>query len=221
MKQKTNALLTIFLFLLVACNSSDTPEATIPESTDKVLAVRHPVADYDKWKQVFDGHDSTRNAYGISTIALGRGIEDPNQVVIYFRLADVDKAKEFSNTPELKAIMDSAGVTAAPTFEFVNTVRNDTSQTDIKDRVLVKHKVKDFDAWLKAFDEEGMSKRKSFGVIDRAIARGMDDPNMVYIVFAISDWEKANARMQSEELKKIMTDAGVEGEPTSFKYKLQ
>ena len=116
--------------------------------------------------------------------------------------------------------MDQAGVTAPPTIEFANTIRNDTTKTDINDRILVKHKVKDFDAWLKVYDDEGMDKRKSFGLVDRALARGMDDPNIVYIVFAVSDWDKANTRMQSEELKKLMTDAGVEGPPTFTKYKV-
>ena len=123
--------------------------------------------------------------------------------------------------PELKTAMDSASVTGPPTVEYVNTIRNDTTKTDIKDRILVKHKVKYFDAWLKVFDDEGMETRKSHGIVDRALARGMDDPNMVYIVFAASDWDNANARMNSEELKKIMTDAGVEGPPTFIKYKLQ
>ena len=53
------------------------------------------------------------------------------------------------------------------------------------------------------------------------MARSMEDPNVVYILFAVSDWEKANERANSEDLKKLMTDAGVEGPPTFVKYKLQ
>jgi hypothetical protein len=85
---------------------------------------------------------------------------------------------------------------------------------------MIKHKVKDFDAWLKVFDNEGMDARKSFGIIDRGLARGVDDPNMVYIVFAVENWEKANARFNSEELKKLMTEAGVEGSPTIIRYNI-
>jgi hypothetical protein len=55
---------------------------------------------------------------------------------------------------------------------------------------------------------------------DRGLARGIDDQNMVYIVFAITDKEKATARMNSEELKKIMTDAGVDGAPQIMYYNL-
>jgi hypothetical protein len=221
MKSKLIPFAGLALLFLVSCNSAEEAKPTIPASADKVAIVQHPIADYGQWKPLFDADDSARMVYGIATLGLGRGIDDPNQVIIHFRMEDTARANAFMSRPELKAAMDAAGVTGPPTFDFINSVRNDTTATDIKDRVLVKHKVKDFDAWLKVYDDEGMEKRKTFGIVDRAIARGMDDPNMVYIVFAITDWDKANARMASEELKKLMTDAGVEGEPTSVKYRLQ
>jgi hypothetical protein len=36
---------------------------------------------------------------------------------------------------------------------------------------------------------------------------------MVYILFTVTDLAKAKARGNSEDLKKIMTDAGVQGPP--------
>ncbi len=211
---------TASLFV-ASCNSKEETKATIPAFTDKVAIIQHPIADYARWRPIFDADDSARKSYDITTIGVGRGIDNPNQIIMFFRMEDTAKANACMMRPELKVVMDSAGVTGPPNVEYVNTVRNDTTKTDIKDRILVKHKVKDFDAWLKVFDDEGMETRKSFGLVDRALARGMDDPNMVYIVFAVSDWDKANARMNSEELKKLMTDAGVEGPPTFVKYKLQ
>jgi quinol monooxygenase YgiN len=75
--------------------------------------------------------------------------------------------------------------------------------------------VKDYDAWLKAFDAEGAAARAENGIIDRGIARDFYDPNMVYIVSDVSDMKKAKARVASPELKKIMADAGVDTPPTS------
>lgn len=221
MKRKSLLLPAIGLLFVVSCNSEKETAATIPASDDKVAIIQHPVSDYDKWRPVFDADAAARQSYGISTLGVGRGIDNTNDIIMYFKLDDTAKANACMNRPELKPLMDSAGVTAPPGIVYVNSVRNDTSVTNIKDRILLIHKVKDFAAWLKVYDEEGMDKRKSFGIADRALARGMDDPNMVYILFAISDWEKANARMASEELKKIMTDAGVEGPPVFVKYKLQ
>jgi hypothetical protein len=221
MKLKSTPFLAGAFLFLASCNSEETTKPTIPASTDKVAIIQHPVADYARWRPFFDADDSARKVFGLTAIGVGKGIDDPNQLIIYLKMEDTARANAFRNRPELKAAMDSGGVTGPPSFDYVNTVRNDTSNTDIKDRILVIHKVKDFDVWLKAFDDEGMETRKTFGLVDRALARGMDDPNMVYILFAVSDWDKANARMSSDELKKIMTDAGVEGAPTFVKYTLQ
>lgn len=205
-----------------SCNNSpEVAQKTIPAANDMVIVLQHPVADYDHWRPVFDADDSARISYGIHTIAVGRGNDDPNHILMFFRIEDTARANACMSRPELKPLMDSAGVTGAPTEDMINTVRNDSSSTDLKDRIMIIHKVKDFDAWLKVYDNEGMDTRKSYGLVDRALGRGMNDPSMVYIVFAVSDWDKANARINSDELKKTMTDAGVEGPPTIIKYRLQ
>ena len=221
MKQKLNLFGAFGFLFLISCNTATEKHATIPAANDKVAMIQHPVADYSRWRPIFNADDSARQSFGITTLGVGRGIDNNNDIVMFFKLTDTAKANACMNRPGLKPVMDSAGVTAPPTLVYLNTLRNDTSVIDIKDRLLVMHKVKDFDAWLKVYDDEGMEKRKSFGLTDRALARGMDDPGMVYILFAVSDWEKANARTNSDELKKLMTDAGVEGPPSFLKYKLQ
>ena len=116
--------------------------------------------------------------------------------------------------------MANAGVIGMPSISFMEVLRNDSSIIDQKERLIVSHKVKDFDTWLKAFENEGSATRKSFGLIDRALGRGIDDANMVYVAFAITDMEKAKARSASPELKKIMMDAGVTGPPEMFMYRI-
>ena len=85
---------------------------------------------------------------------------------------------------------------------------------------MVVHKVKDFDTWLKAFDAEGKAARAQYGLMDRAVGRDLDDPNIVYLAFAVTDMAKAKARSTSPELKKIMEDAGVIGAPVQYMYKV-
>ena len=84
---------------------------------------------------------------------------------------------------------------------------------------MVKHSVSDFGAFLKVYDGEGAETRKSHGLIDRAMSIGMEDSTSVQLVFAISDMEKAKARMQSAELKQLMADAKMVGEPKFFFYR--
>jgi len=199
-----------------------TPVVATPAFTPfKVFVIKHKVKDFPKWKTGYLAHDSMRMAYGISQYRLGRGIEDSTMVVVIDKMNDVTKAKEFAAMPSLKDAMTKAGVVGMPTFDYIDVVWNDDSKIDQRDRVMVKHKVKDYDAWKKAYDAEGKATRTANGFTDRAIGRGVEDPNTVYLVFVINDMAKAKARMNSPELKKIMTDAGVEGPPQAFFYRLE
>ncbi len=185
-----------------------------------VMLIEHHVKDFAIWKEGFLAHDSMRQAYGITKGGIGRGLQDSNDVVVVSKVTDVAKAKEFAGSPGLKEAMEKAGVVGKPTISYINVQRNDTTKSTFVERMMVSHKVKDYDAWLKVYDAEGKAKRAENGMIDRGLARGVDDPNMVYLVFAVSDMAKAKARGQSPELKKLMQDGGVIGEPTMFMYRL-
>ena len=66
-----------------------------------------------------------------------------------------------------------------------------------------------------------MAARSANGIVDRGMARNVDDPNTVTVLFAVTDMAKAKAHVASPELKKIMTDAGVDGPPTITWFKWQ
>lgn len=217
---KLNSLfpLAILFVCWMACKPAET-KVEIPATLFTSAVVKHPVKDYNMWKPHFMAHDSVRMAYGIEVIGVARGLEDTNMVAIISRVGDLQKARDFLSMPELKTLMDSAGVTAAPTIEWINVVRNDTSEIAQSERLMISHHVKDFGAWLKVFDAEGKDTRAGFGLLDRALGRGVEDTNMVYMVFAITDMAKAKARGESEELKKLMEEAGVDGPQNIFSYK--
>ena len=235
-KQFLKPVLTAMLLSTIVSCSNKTPETTevadssattTPEpaitaafAPFKVMMIKHTVADFEKWKVVFVSHEATRKESGQTDLALLRGADNTNQVMIIEKIDDVQKAKDFTTSPTLKEAMQKAGVTSAPEFSYYDVVRNDDSKIDTKSRVMITHKVKDFDAWLKVYDGEGMATRAEEGMVDRVIARGVDDPNMVHIVFAITDMAKAKAAIASETKKKLMMSAGVDGPPTIEFYSM-
>lgn len=227
-----SVLLVVFAVTFLSCKNNKTEKTETEEiiakdtlttaavfKPFKVLVIKHKVADYDKWRKEYDAHDSIRSAYTISHYMVGRGIDDPNVVVTATKFVDLQKVKDFSVLPYLKEAMKKAGVIGKPEFSYYEVIRNDDSQIEQKERVMITHKVKDFDAWLKVYDAEGTAKRMEEGLIDRGLARGIDDPNMVTIVFAIKDKKKAIESMNSEAKKKILMEAGVMGAPEMFFYK--
>ena len=224
-------LVLIFTIAFVSCKKEkkEVVEPQIMEDTTttevefqpfKLIGIKHKVADYEKWRKVYDAHDSVRVAYGITHYLIGRGTDEPNMIIIMNKIDDVQKAKDFSKLPNLKETMKKGGVTGTPEFTYYEVIRNEPSPIDQKERLMVTHRVKDFDAWLKVYDAEGTAKRMEEGLIDRGMARGIDDPNMVSVVFAITDMKKAKENINSEAKKKLMKDAGVEGAPQMFFYKL-
>ena len=224
------------LFFISSCNSGDNKKTdepttaadttvakvTVPAPAAKpanVLIIKHKVANYAKWKLLYDAHDSTRLAYGLHNYVVSRGIEDTNMVMVALRMDDAAKAKTFSALPDLKARMQKGGVLGVPSFNFVNVVSLDTSTNTQPVRVMITHKVKDWDAWKKVFDEHKQA-RMDAGLTDRVVSYSIGNNHMVSLVFAVSDMAKAKAFMNSKDLADKMKAGGVEGPPSIFFYRI-
>ncbi len=85
------------------------------------LLVRHKVADFSKWKPVYDSHLPARQAAGAKELHLLRNIDDPNETVILFEVEDLQKAREFSASDDLRERMQEAGVIDKPDIYFLTT----------------------------------------------------------------------------------------------------
>jgi heme-degrading monooxygenase HmoA len=86
------------------------------------MCVRHKVKDFAKWKPVFDEHGATRKASGSKGGRLFRNANDPNEVVALFEWDDVNKARQFAESNELRSAMEKAGVADVPDVYFLEEV---------------------------------------------------------------------------------------------------
>ena len=86
------------------------------------LLVRHKVADYAKWKPNFDQHAATRKASGCLGGQLFRTANDPNELLILFQWDDLEKARQFSQSNDLRETMQKAGVIDQPNVYFLETI---------------------------------------------------------------------------------------------------
>jgi hypothetical protein len=78
--------------------------------------------------------------------------------------------------------------------------------------IVVKHRVADYDVWMKLF-EEHTSARKDASILGHHINRGADDPNMLYVYCPATNADAVKAFLDSGEIKEVMKNAGVEGPP--------
>ena len=87
------------------------------------LLVRHKVKDYTKWKPIFDEHSAKRKAGGSKGGRLFRSTSDPNELVILFEWEDVNKARQFSESWDLRQAMDRGGCSPNLAVRFLERIR--------------------------------------------------------------------------------------------------
>jgi hypothetical protein len=85
------------------------------------VLVRHKVEDFGKWKPIYDGHQEARAAAGLQELHLWHNIDDPNDIFLLFEVADVEEAKAFARSSDLKERMRDAGVMGAPDIFFLSS----------------------------------------------------------------------------------------------------
>jgi len=83
------------------------------------LLVRHRVADFDRWKAVFDGHAAAQRAAGITVTRVMRNVEDPGEVILLFDVEDVERAKAFVFSPQVPGAQQESGVLDRPDIYFL------------------------------------------------------------------------------------------------------
>lgn len=78
--------------------------------------------------------------------------------------------------------------------------------------LFVRHEVKNFDAWKKAYDEFD-GERKTMGVTAHGVYQLDSDPNDVTVYHTFKNMDEARNFAHSDRLKEIMKGAGVVGNP--------
>jgi len=182
-----------------------------------VLVVIHKVKDFGKWMKAFHAHQPKRVEAGVVGHFVTRGAKNENTVAVFLPGMSKEKLEAMTKSPELKDAMKKATVEGKPQFQWLTPVDNKMSKTKKKlAGMLVTHKVADFDKWKKAYDAFDAT-RKKHKILGHAVARGVKDPNTVYVYHQAEEVETLKAFTKLKELGAAMKAAGVTGKP-SFMY---
>ena len=85
----------------------------------QTLTIHHQVADYAKWRVVYDADQPNRKAAGLTNCRVQRSMDDANDILISCDMADVAKARSFTSSKTLADTMSKAGVMGKPQFMFL------------------------------------------------------------------------------------------------------
>jgi hypothetical protein len=79
------------------------------------VSVRHTVADYAKWRPIFDGDLVNRRAAGATGVQqVYRDQANPNDITLMMEWDSAESVQKFLHSPTLAETMKSAGVIGAP-----------------------------------------------------------------------------------------------------------
>jgi heme-degrading monooxygenase HmoA len=84
--------------------------------------VIHTVEDYEKWKKVFDEDASRRKSLGSRGGRLYRSADKPNEMTIVWDWESAEKARQFATSPDLREVMEKAGVVGMPQVIFLEEI---------------------------------------------------------------------------------------------------
>jgi len=76
----------------------------------------HPVADYAKWRAVFDASQHLTKQAGGRNATVCTSVDNPNLVSVHADWDSVEKVNAFASNPQLMEAMQKSGVLEKPTL---------------------------------------------------------------------------------------------------------
>ncbi|MBI2855818.1 MAG: antibiotic biosynthesis monooxygenase [Chloroflexi bacterium] len=86
------------------------------------MLVRHKVESYTQWRPVFNEHESARKAAGCLRAQVFRSGNDPFEIFILMEWDELEKARQFAESQDLRETMERAGVADQPDIYFMHEV---------------------------------------------------------------------------------------------------
>ena len=82
------------------------------------MYVRHTVADFAKWKAVYDEHDATRKKFGAKKSEVFTNSQNPNGILVVLEWGSKEQATNFLEKSDIKEIMKQGGVMGPPEISY-------------------------------------------------------------------------------------------------------
>ena len=84
--------------------------------------VKHKVEDFEKWKSIYDEHGAMRKKLGSKGAFAYRNSNDPNEMIIISKWDNMESAKNFAESENLKNAMKKSGVISKPEVYYLDEI---------------------------------------------------------------------------------------------------
>jgi hypothetical protein len=86
----------------------------------KTVILKHRVADYARWKPIYDADEPRRVSAGLREIKVGQKEDDSNLVYMIWETLDAARLRKMIEDPELLETMKKAGVIGEPEVVIIS-----------------------------------------------------------------------------------------------------
>ena len=86
------------------------------------VLVMHKVEDYDKWKSLYDENGAMRKTYGSKGAFVFHHSNNTSHIFVLTEWENIEKAKDFAESDELKITMKKAGVIGQPAVYYLEEI---------------------------------------------------------------------------------------------------
>ena len=94
------------------------------------LLVRQKFENYKRWKPIFDEHGAARQENGGQGGTLYRNADDPDEAVTLFKWDNLENARRYAQSEDLRDALQRAGVTVQPDVYFLEEVEKSDDRLD-------------------------------------------------------------------------------------------
>ena len=120
--KQANARRRVLQALALTATAAALPTARAQAPGGGWLVVTHKVADFERWKAVFDGAADLKRGFGWRATTIYEVDGDRNHVLVMEEFESLAGAKRFAASPQLKEAMGKAGVLGPPEIRFATAV---------------------------------------------------------------------------------------------------
>ncbi len=103
-------------------NYPDSIKLIIGDDILTYVLVLHHVEDYDRWKLVYDDDRVMRKSKGSKGSSVLHNTDDPNHLVVITQWENLEQAKNFAESEDLKNTMQKAGVIGRPAVFYLEEI---------------------------------------------------------------------------------------------------
>lgn len=86
------------------------------------VLVIHKIEDYDKWRTIYDENMTNRSDNGSKGAHVFRNDDNPNEIVILLEWDNLNNARKFYESSDLREKMQKAGVMGKPEIHFLEGI---------------------------------------------------------------------------------------------------